>query len=104
MSKSQTLLDMLDEDIEIAQDVEFSTENIQCPEVEAPGKISKITRRSFSSDGKVYYMLNVRWEIDSEEAREEVKQDKVFVDQSMFLNLDEERCKNMDAQEVDAQL
>jgi hypothetical protein len=95
---SQTLLDLLDHDIEIAQDVEFATESIPCPTGEFPAAIHKIERRTFTSkDGTPYFMLNVRWSVDDEEAREVTKNDKVFVDQGMFLNLEEDKCVNMEA-------
>lgn len=101
---SQTLLDMIEEDIAIAQDIEFSTENIQCPALEASAKIMRISRNSFTSGEDTYHTLTVRWEIDDEGAREVTKQDKVFVDQTMFLKLDEEKSKNMDAANVEDQL
>ncbi len=101
---SQTLLDLIEEDIAIAQDDEFATEIIPCPEVEAIGTIVKVSRRAFTSGEETYHLLSIRWEVDSEEAREETKQDKVFVNQDMFLRLDTDNCKNMDADDAENQL
>ena len=97
------LLEQLENDIEMAQDIEFNTENILCPQVEAPAKIHKISRQMFVADGVTYHMLGVRWEIDDADAREETKQDRVFVDQSIFLKLDEDSSQ-LEDKDVNKQL
>lgn len=99
-----TLLEMLEDDIEIAQNSEFATESIPCPALEAPGAITKIRRTSFVSGENTYHVLSITYLLDSEEAREETKTDKVYVDQSFFLNLDTEKCKNMEADDANQQL
>jgi hypothetical protein len=99
-----TLLDMIEDDIELAQTEEFATESIPCPATEAPATIHKIRRSNFTSGEDTYFMLNLTWLIDSEEAREETKMDKVYVDQSIFLNLDLDKCANMEAESADDQL
>lgn len=99
-----TLLDMIEDDIELAQGDEFATEVIPCPEGVFDANIHSITRRAFVSGETTYHLLNVRWLIDSEDAREETKMDKVYVDQPMFLNLDIENCRNMESEEAAEQL
>lgn len=100
---AQSLLDMIEQEIEIAQNTEFATEAIPCPALEAPASIKSVRRSSFSSGEDTYFTLQIRWEIDSEEAREETRMDKVFVDQSIFLNLEHDKCLNMEA-EADQQV
>jgi hypothetical protein len=100
---AQSLLDMIEDEIAIAQDTEFATESIPCPALEAPASIKSVRRSSFTSGEDTYFTLQIRWEIDSEEAREETRMDKVFVDQSIFLNLDHDSCLNMEA-EADQQV
>ena len=63
-----------------------------------PASIKSVRRSAFVSGEDSYFMLNIRWEIDSEEAREETRMDKVYVDQSIFLNLDHDSCMNMEAE------
>lgn len=99
-----SLLDLIEDDIAIAQNEEFATESIPCPAVEAPATIKSVRRSAFASGETTYHTLQIRWEIDSEEAREETKMDKVFVDQNFFLNLDIEKSKNLDADDANQQL
>ncbi len=101
---SQTLLEMLEDDIAIAQDEEFATEEIPCPAVEAPGTITRVRRSVFTSGENTYHALAITYLLDSEEAREVTRRDKVYVDQMFFLNLDLEASKNMEAEDADQQL
>lgn len=98
------ILAALEEDIELAQDLEFSTENLQIPPMDAPAVITKVSRRHFNSNGTDYYSLNISWEVDSEEAREAVKRDKAFIDQSLFLNIDAEKSQFLDEEDANDQL
>lgn len=101
---AKNLLASLEEDIALAQDLEFSTENLQIPPMDAPAAIYKINRRHFNSNGDDYYSLNITWEVDSEEAREAIKRDKAFIDQSIFLNLDAENSRFLDEEDGNDQL
>jgi hypothetical protein len=88
-----SLLQDLENDIAIAQDAEFSTENLQVPVGEYPGSITRISRRKFNSNGDDFFCLNVTWELDSDDAREAIQSPKAFIDQTIFLRLDTESSK-----------
>ena len=100
-----TLLEMLDQEIaEIQEGTEFATVLAPCPPVEAPGKVTKVERRQIVSGEDTYHLLSITFEIDSEEAREEIKRDKVFCGFDMMLNLDLNNCANMDAKDANEQV
>jgi len=100
-----SLLDLLESEIAMEQDREFSTEIIPCPTGNRIGSISKVTRRKFVSDkGDTSFMLSLQWLIDDEEAREECKSDKVYVEQAIFLNLDEAKSINLEDDDADQQV
>jgi len=101
---AKNLLAQLEDDIELAQDLAFSTEDINCPVGEFPGVITKVARRTFTSGENTFFMLNVTWSIDDPEVREHCKRDKVFVQQDMFLELDEEHSRFMDEEDAEDQL
>lgn len=76
-------------------EAEFSTEFLICPEIEETGAIIKDyqlkTGTSKSNGGeeeKPWFALTLKWDIDSEEAREATKRDNVIVSgQPIFLTV-----------------
>lgn len=101
---SKGLLASLEQDIELAQDLEFSTENLQIPPMEAPAAVHAVSRRHFNSNGTDYYQLSIMWNVDSEEAREAIKRDKAFINQDLFLNIDREASMFLDEADANDQL
>lgn len=101
---AKNLLAALEDDIALAQDMEFSTENLQIPPMDAPAAVYKVNRRHFNSSGDDYYSLNITWEVDSEEAREAIKRDKAYIDQTIFLNIDKENSRFLDEEDANDQL
>ena len=74
-------------------DQEFNTEYLLCPEVDSA--FGTITDWTFSSGTwtdeqqkeRIWANLQLRWEIDSQEAREAIKRDKVIVSQPIMLSI-----------------
>jgi hypothetical protein len=108
---AQTLLEMLENDLEMTQEV-FSTVNIPCPAgvwdatVSGMGKGKAISRRAgiAKTSGDPYFMLNITFKIEEQEVCEECKQDAVYVSKGIMLRIVEDECVNMDAEEADQQL
>ena len=101
---AKNLLASLEEDIALAQDLEFSTEDLQIPPMDAPGAVIGVSRRHFNKDGNDYYQLSIRWEVDSEEAREAIKRDKALINQDLFINIDREASLYLEEEDANDQL
>ncbi len=100
-----TLLELLDQDIAAIQEgTEFATTLTPCPPCQGVGTVIKVDRRRIVSGEDTYHLLSIRFELDIEEAREVTKRDKVFSNFDMMLNLDEENCYNMDAEDPNEQV
>lgn len=100
-----TLLELLDQEIALIQEgTEFTADIIPCPVIEAPATIVKIDRKNIVSGETTYHLLQIRFEIDSEAAREVVKRDKVFSNLDIFVPLDYENCYNMEAEDANEQV
>lgn len=81
---------------------ELDTEYHICPEVECNATISGTDVRTGNSDKMVgranstgmWASLNIAWDLDSEDAREELKRDKITVYQSIFLTVVDDAAGN----------
>ena len=87
---------LLNSFLETANDeAEFNTEFLLCPEIEsAPATLEKQSVRTgtFTRDGeeRQWAMLDLEWNVDSQEAREFLGRDKVIVRQTVSLTLNDE--------------
>lgn len=74
---------------------EMETDYRTCPEVEANATIKKVSLRSGTSvkmvgpsnSAGLWVSMAILWEVDSEEARKEMKRDDVVVPQDIFLTV-----------------
>ena len=81
---------------------EMETEFRVCPEIEANATIKKAEIKTGTSEKMVsdnnaqgiWANLRILWEIDSEEARQEMQRDDVVVPQSIFLKVCDDDAGN----------
>jgi len=82
----------------------LSTQVIQPDGGEYEATIDSVNlRNGTGKNGEPYYMLNVGWELHSEEAKQKTGREKVVARQSLFLDVDEDsgRLETEEGKNVD---